>query len=84
MNRKQWSAMSTCFLVLGLFLIWWSNWGISALAKDVVYNSILDSITAFDIKVAVSDVIFEIAIILSFFLSILFEIIGRLEPEKKV
>lgn len=77
MNRKQYFAVSWCFLVFGIFLIYW----------DMAFNQIMiygiGTISAGGVHFAVFDAFIDMTIILSYFLFVVFQILGWLEPKKK-
>jgi len=77
MNRKQYFAVGWCFLALGFFLIYW----------DMAFNQIMiygtGTISAAGVHFAVFDALMDMSIIISYFLFVVFQILGWLEGKKK-
>lgn len=77
MNRKQYFAVGWCFLAFGFFLIYY----------DLTFMNLgvygLGSLTAGAIHFAIKDAFIDVMIILSYFLFVVFQILGWLEGRKK-
>ena len=76
MNRKQYFEISWCFLVFGIFLIYYDI-SINSLGTELAYSG-SGPISNFGIHTAVFDALIDVLIIISYFLWIVFQILGWL------
>lgn len=81
MNRKQYLAVSWCFMVFGILLIYY-DLGLGSLGTELAYT-ISSSVSNFGIHIAVFDALIDMSIIVSYFLFVVFQILGWLEKSKK-
>ena len=75
MKKSQWFALQIMFLVLMLLLVYMD------LGNSVIYTGYGTELCAFEIHIAVFDAFMDMGIIISFFLSNVFMVLGLLEPK---
>ncbi len=76
MKSKQYFALQIMFLVF-MFLLVYMDFG-----NNLIYSLYSTELSAFEIHIAVYDALMDMGIIISFFLSNVFMVLGLMEKKK--